>query len=298
MYNIAIIILNYNSADDTVSCVDRINSFGGNYHIVVVDNCSTDNSLEIIKRKLESNAAVDIIQTSSNDGYSSGNNFGMKFAISKYDPDIMAIINPDVVLSNKTNIDELAEILMSHEDYGIVGGRAVNFFGDDTLNLSAWDIPNFASILSNLSIFFHSRQFLTHVKKVNTKLIQVDCVAGCYFLAKAEAMKNVGFFDEGTFLYNEENILGIRMKRAGYKELVAIDQKFLHNHKPTPKGRIPLRKAINISHAAYESKKYMVKKYYSNLLLPLVWIVEQSNKFYGFILYIYRLIKYWNQPYV
>lgn len=292
MYNIAIIVLNYNSAEDTISCVKKIDSFAGNYRIIVVDNCSPDGSFEIIKKEFKNNCNVDVIQTDSNDGYSSGNNFGIKFAISKYDSEIVGIINPDVILSDKNNIDELAKILMSNEDYGIVGGRAVNYYGNDSLRYSAWDIPNNAGILINLSSILRCRQFLTHIQKVADNLVQVDCVAGCYFLAKTEAMKKVNFFDEGTFLYNEENILAIRMKHAGYKELIALDQKYLHNHKPDSKGRISLKEAVAGSPASYESKKYMVKKYYSKTLLPLMWLVEQSNKCYGFTRYVYRLIKY------
>lgn len=292
MYDIAIIILNYNSAEDTITCANKIDSFGGNYHIIIVDNCSLDNSFEIISKEFKNNPNVDIIKTRLNDGYSSGNNFGIKFAMSKYNSEIVGIINPDVVLSSKQNIDELAKDLMSREDYGIVGGRAVNYYGDDSLEYSAWDIPTNAGILINLSNMLRNRQYLTHVKKVNDNLVQVDCVAGCYFLAKTEAMKKVDFFDEGTFLYNEENILAIKMKRAGYKELIALDQKFLHNHKPDLEGRISFKKAVNGSRASYDSKKYMVKKYYSKSLLPLMWLVEQSNKCYGFARYIYRFIKY------
>lgn len=292
MYNISIIVLNYNSTEDTISCVNKINSFAGGYHIIVVDNCSPDNSFDIIKKHFKGDHNVDVIKTGSNDGYSSGNNFGIKFAISKYNSEIVGIINPDVVLSNKDNIDVLAKILMSNEDYGIIGGRAVNYYGNDSLRYSAWDIPTNIGILVNLSNALRNRQFLTHIEKVSDNLVQVDCVAGCYFLAKTEAMKNVDFFDEGTFLYNEENILAIRMKRAGYKELIALDQKYLHNHKPEPKGRIPFQKAVSGSPVSYDSKKYMVKKYYSSLLLPLMWLVEQTNKVYGFARYIYRIIKY------
>ncbi|WP_396583683.1 hypothetical protein [Lactobacillus delbrueckii] len=88
---------------------------------------------------------------------------------------------------------------MSNEDYGIVGGRAVNYYGNDSLQLSAWDIPTNAGILINLSNILRNRQCLTHIQKVADNLVQVDCVAGCYFLAKTEAMKKVNFFDEGTF---------------------------------------------------------------------------------------------------
>ncbi|MGZ1160603.1 glycosyltransferase, partial [Lactobacillus delbrueckii subsp. bulgaricus] len=73
MYNISIIVLNYNSTEDTIFCVNKINSFDGDYHIIVVDNCSTDNSFDIIKRHFKEDHNVDVIKTDSNGGYSSGN---------------------------------------------------------------------------------------------------------------------------------------------------------------------------------------------------------------------------------
>lgn len=72
MYNISIIVLNYNSTEDTISCVNKINSFAGGYHIIVVDNCSPDNSFDIIKKHFKGDHNVDVIKTGSNDGYSSG----------------------------------------------------------------------------------------------------------------------------------------------------------------------------------------------------------------------------------
>ena len=52
MYKVGLIVLNYNSADDTIKCVKKLNSFNKSYHIIVVDNCSTDNSLDKIRSEL------------------------------------------------------------------------------------------------------------------------------------------------------------------------------------------------------------------------------------------------------
>lgn len=280
MFDIALIVLNYNSADDTINCVEKLQSFHGSYHIVVVDNCSPDNSFQVIKEKLKKVPNVEVIQSPSNGGYSAGNNFGMQYAIQKYSPKILGILNPDVIIPDKRVIDAMAELLMSQKDIGVVGGATVYPDSDFKLECACWDIPSVKELILGQSLLTKIREKPAHVTYLNNNTIEADCVAGCYFLAKTSVMQKIGFLDDNVFLYNEEIILGIKCKMARYRVLVALDQKYIHNHRYDVHKKVSFLKKVQTTHAGYVSRKYLCEKYYSKKYVPLLWVVEQANKLY------------------
>ena len=94
---ICIILINYNSYDDTVECVrSLINQEYVNYKVIVVDNYSKDHN----KLKSDSflNKHCDVILSNSNDGFAAGNNIGIRFAKEKYNPDYYWVLNNDTVV--------------------------------------------------------------------------------------------------------------------------------------------------------------------------------------------------------
>jgi len=78
-----IILVNYNGADDTIECINSIKKISySNYEIIVVDNCSTDNSVSVLENfSLE--ADFTLIKSDKNEGFSAGNNIGIKEVIKK-----------------------------------------------------------------------------------------------------------------------------------------------------------------------------------------------------------------------
>lgn len=290
MYKIGLVILNYNSADDTIDCVKRLISFGKTYRIIVVDNCSTDDSASKIADELSHLDRVDIIYSDCNRGYSAGNNLGIKYAISKYGVDVIGILNPDVIISKSTVIDNICKVLMSNENYAVAGGVTLNAEREYNINFGCWNIPTSKELVCNHSLLKKRSVKNRSLKMVEDNIALTECVAGCFFLAKAAVMEKIGLLDENVFLYNEENILGIKCKRAGYKEIVVLDQFYIHNHKYRKKEKIPFRKKITITKNSYMSRKYLCRTYYSKKLLPLLWFVEMLNRFYLMLCYIKNLI--------
>ena len=92
MAKIGFVILNYNDSDETLQLCNKIKNYSSIYKIVVVDNLSTDNSFEKLK-KIEGNK-IDVILSDKNGGYSYGNNYGAFYLIDKYKIDILFISNP------------------------------------------------------------------------------------------------------------------------------------------------------------------------------------------------------------
>lgn len=285
MNDLALIVLNYNSSDDTITCVRRLLEFQANYHIIVVDNQSTDDSLVKITSAIGKNENVDIIQSGRNGGYSAGNNYGINFAKRKYGIHYVAILNPDVLIPNVKVFTRLLGVLKRNESLAVVGASVINAENEYNPNYSYWSIPSSKDIVLN--------HFLLNKRKIGSKnspliengVIQVECVAGCFFVAKIKALDDVNLLDENVFLYNEENILGIKLKKAGYIEAVVLDTFYIHNHKHQKQTNISLKKKINTTANGYKSRKYLCSKYYSKVYIPFLWFVERLNKCYLLISY-------------
>ena len=95
--DLVLIILNYNSANDTLRCLEILRSFNMNFQIIVVDNNSTDNSKELLKN-IEDPQTTFLI-SDENRGYGAGNNIGIHFAENNFSSNIIGIINPEIITS-------------------------------------------------------------------------------------------------------------------------------------------------------------------------------------------------------
>ena len=107
----AIIILNYNDCETVEKYLDSIINYRIIDRIVVVDNCSTDDSWERLKKLV--NEKVSVIQTNGNYGYSAGNNFGIRYAEEHIQGLKNVIIsNPDIIVSEES-IKEIISVMKS-----------------------------------------------------------------------------------------------------------------------------------------------------------------------------------------
>lgn len=273
--NLSLIVLNYNSALDTIQCVQQLLSFNSGFKIIIIDNQSKDNSFILLKEKFSDFNNVNLILSPSNNGYSSGNNIGIKYAIEKYNSKYVGIINPDVIIPKEEVIQNMLNALDSNEHFGFVGARIESELSNKK-QLSFWDIPNpLKMILGTLNHFKIVSQ--DHYVQITSDIAQVDCIPGCFFIAKTKSFQKIDFFDENTFLYNEENIIGIKCKHLGIKLIILTNQFYFHNHK-SPKSDLPLIQKLGTTKYAYMSNKYFCKQYYSKYLVPFIILIEGFNK--------------------
>lgn len=278
MSRLSLIILNYNSAEDTITCVRQLSSLHGGWHLIVVDNCSTDNSLDRIRNELGGTPLLDILETKKNGGYSAGNNVGLRYAINRYGSDTVGIINPDVIVPSSDVIEKMIQCLWSRSEFAVCGASTINSLHEYNPNYSSWDIPSRWRTVRDHAFgkkrYERARNIL--VERGNYAI--VECVAGCFFIAKSSVLQEIGLLDEGVFLYNEENILGWKLRIRGYKEVLVLDQFYIHNHRHRADAKRSLVQRIHNAKAGYESRKYFCKMAYGNVLLPLLALFEMYNR--------------------
>lgn len=298
MDKLALVILNYNCSDDTIKCVNQLQSFNSEFIIIIVDNNSTDDSVDELKRKLKLNEKTCFIENDYNGGYNYGNNVGIKYALKHFNVDTIGILNPDVIIPSFDVLLNMYNQLNSNSQFGVIGGNAILV---DTYNLSgtAWSISNNRQIILK-SLNFWNRLPIKNasnnnfsVKMLNDSLAEVDCVTGCYFLIKVEVLLKINFFDENVFLYNEENILGIQLRKLNYNSVLSMKSFYFHNHNFRKElKKMSLKKKMARLKVNYQSRKYLIKTFYPKYLLPILAVVNSINICDLLITHLKEKIKY------
>lgn len=224
------VVLNYNDHETTINYIQSVEDYESIDRIIVVDNKSSDGSYERLKF-LESDK-VDVIQTPVNDGYSSGNNFGSKYAINKYRPDNIIISNPDIIVKD-ISINKFTELLDREDNLAAVTGL-IHDLNEKVVDNFAWKLPNYWDMLfSNfMSLNYIRRELfnkgIEYDIKSNQIILQADVLHGCFFVVKSSVLEEVKYFDERTFLYGEENIFFHKVKALGLQQAVLMHEKIIH----------------------------------------------------------------------
>lgn len=105
---ISFVVLHYKTISETICCLESLSKTFNekNYNVIVVDNNTlSDKEIVILK-----NYTDDIILLEENLGFAKANNIGCKYAIEKYNPDFIAVINNDVFINQKDFIDKIVNI--------------------------------------------------------------------------------------------------------------------------------------------------------------------------------------------
>lgn len=231
---IGCVVLNYNDADTTLNLLKRIEPMEIIDQIVLVDNKSTDNSLERLKEQ-ESNK-VHVVCAKKNGGYGSGNNVGIGYLRKNYSCDYIIIANPDVIF-NESVIKKMVNEF--DENTVIVAPLTLDSKKERQLPI-AWKVPTvkdyflFSSIVLN-KIF---KPFQYPTRFFNTDICEVDCVQGCLFMLNNSLIEDK-LYDENIFLFFEESCIGKQFKDKGYKTKLLMNVDYIHNHS------VSINKAFN-----------------------------------------------------
>lgn len=259
MYDIVLLILNYNNAKDTIElCNSLINQKDIKFKILVVDNCSPDNSHETIKDKLKENSLVEIIKSTTNGGYAKGNNVGLRYIEKNLGTKYVAILNNDLIISDEylfsslikryNNLNNPAFITPTQKDEN-----------NNIIENSAWKKPTF--VQDCLNSFWIYRKYLQSNRyntNKSTSEIEVEILPGCFLLTEFDYFKQLEYFDEGTFLFLEERIILEKVQKTTRKNYLINDLFYYHESSSTIDKELS---NIFKYKALYESLMYYTKNY-------------------------------------
>jgi hypothetical protein len=216
---VAIIVLNWNGWRDTIECLESLQRITyPKYQIIVVDNASTDDSVERITEKFPH---LTLIETGSNVGYAGGNNVGIKYAL-KNGAKYILIVNNDTKVVNPGFVNQTVDVMKSDSTIGILGPKVLNFKGQiqDTI-LYIPTLPN--CLRESFRLRFGAK------KSRDYRAAQsVDAVSGVCWLIRADVITVVGLLDEDYFMYAEEQDYCYRVKKAGWEIMYAPIESVLH----------------------------------------------------------------------
>jgi GT2 family glycosyltransferase len=274
--NISVVILNYINWEETLCCIESLQSeINLIKHIIVVDNFSGNNSLDKIDQSLkERNLKSEVIrsveeqtdktyilfQNSENGGYARGNNIGIKIATSQGAGYIL-ILNSDVRITPNA-VTEMMNCLTRSEEIGCVG-PVVQEDDHYDLNFARYRLKWYDHLLLSGAgrIIIPMKLSLKHhfigLKKMGEKPFQVDMISGACMLFRASAINMIGAFDENTFLYYEEAIICEKFRRLGLLTYVVPSGLVIHNHAASIK-QLPKAKVLRYG---LESQYYFLTKY-------------------------------------
>lgn len=245
-----IVILNYNSYNLTTKLVLHLLTFKDVSKIVIVDNNSKDDFTDFILKNNTDNK-IKYFKLKNNSGYAAGNNVGLRYLYNEGFK-IGFIANPDVFVSNDA-VDKIYNFLIKNSNYGVVSCKRT--IGKLGVTGQYWDLPTFKDCLLESIYFGRKKQDLKYkgyFERVwndkTSRYYDVEVVGGAFFGCNLDILNSIGYLNEKTFLWYEENILGYNLKKNGYKEAILLDCSYIHNH-------IRKRRGTN-KHSIYlESKK-------------------------------------------
>ena len=229
---LSIIILNYNSKDYLLPALLGIaeNTRDLSYEVLIVDNHSTDSSVDYIERKIIPRFEnVRLVATPANRGYAAGNNLGIKEASGKY----IAVMNPDIVIWDNA-LHKITQFMERHPQVGLAGPKLV--LPDGGLQYFCYRFPSPAVLVyrrTPLARFKFAaraigRYLMTDWDHLDSQ--PVDWLQGSFLVARRRALEAVGLMDERYFLFLEDTDWCRRFWRAGWQVWYYADAEVVHYH--------------------------------------------------------------------
>lgn len=256
---LSVIVLSYNVKDRLVACLDSIyKNFDPSYEVIVVDNNSSDGSVEAVKKGKY--PGLQVLETGSNLGFAGGNNFGVKKARGKY----VLFLNPDTVVE-QNSVQIALDYLKNNQDTGAVTVKVE--LPDGSLDYSChrgFPTPwNAFCYFSGLTRIFPKTKLFSgytlgyldfHCEH------EVDAITGAYFMLPRELGNMLAWFDTDFFWNGEDLDFCFRIKKLGYKIMYLPQAKIVH-YKGSSGGHQRGSKTFNVR---FDVMKLFFEKHYKN----------------------------------
>ena len=307
--DLSVIIVNYNVKallEQTLLSVFKAKQ-DLSIEVIVVDNCSADQSADMIKAKFKT---VILIENQENLGFSKANNQGIKMAQGRH----VLLLNPDTVVS-EDSFSKTVHFLDQTPNAGALGVRMIDGRGE-FLPESKRGLPTPAVAFYKMSglakLFPKSKVFgayhLSYLSEFETN--KVDILSGAFMMIKRSVLEQTGYLDEQFFMYGEDIDLSYRIVKAGYDNYYFADTTIIHyKGESTKKHSVNYVKIFYLAMAKFADKHFSKQQgwwfgacirlaIFVRALLALCFRIFNSSKLFVldfatiFIGY-YGIMRYW-----
>lgn len=253
---LSVIIVNYNVKHFLEQCLysvrQALKKTSG--EIIVVDNCSSDNSLAYLRPAFPE---VHFMANPENLGFARACNQGWKLSSGRF----VLFLNPDTILPEDC-FDACIRFFNEHPDAGALGCKMLDGSGQ-FLKESKRSFPSPLTSLYKLfglsKLFPHSAQFsryhLGHLDENKNNV--VDVLAGAFMMIRKEVLEQVGGFDERFFMYGEDVDLSYRIQKSGSENYYFAGSPIIHF-----KGESTRKGSMNYVRMFYTAMSLFVRKHY------------------------------------
>ena len=260
--DLSIIIVNYKTYELTKqtinSVIDKKHEFS--FEIIMVDNCSKDNSYDKLKSSFKNeieDGLIKFIANDRNDGFAVANNIGIKIAKG----DFILLLNSDTLVKNRA-IEYTLNYIKNHTDVGAIGSKVV--LTDGTLDKAckrSFPEPknSFYRLFGLAKLFPNNKKFNEYNLNYldDNGVYGVDSLVGAFMLIRKVAIDQVGLLDEDFFMYGEDIDLCYKIKKAGWKIIYYGKSEIIHY-----KGASSKKKKSKLIYEFYRAMYLFYNKHY------------------------------------
>ena len=246
---LSIVIVNYNVRPYLEQCLQSVQrALGGiGGEVFVVDNHSSDDSVEVVKRDY---AWVKLMENQENQGFARANNLAIRQAQGEY----VLLLNPDTIVEEST----LRNVLAFMEAHPKAGGAGVMMRNEDgsLAPESRRALPTpWVSCLKMIG--FDKRYYMSHLPWEEPGRIEV--ISGAFCFLRRKALDEVGLLDEDFFMYGEDIDLSYRLLKGGWENWY-LPYAITHY-----KGRSTQKTDYRYVHIFYQAMLIFLRKHYGHL---------------------------------
>ena len=270
------LIVNYNDYENTNKLVSNIKDYKCIDKIIVVDNNSKLEEKELLKNI----SSAEVLYLEENKGYSSAINYGSKYLINKLGDCYIIVSNADIIINSEKDIKKL---ISNFDNNTAIVSPIINEHG---IYNKGWKLPKPKhEILSNIPIV--SKKIKKKLEyDLKEEITKVDVVSGCFFIIDSRVLESIDYLDENVFLYYEENILSVKIKKINKDILIDKTVEIIHNHSVTIDKNLKKIKKYKI---LKQSQFYFNKKYNNANILELI-LLKLTYYITYVLLYVYYIV--------
>lgn len=287
---VGIVILNYNTWQDTIKVFEDLrHQEGVDLYVVVVDNGSPNDSNISLKKYFEEHPSDKVIYYSSdkNLGYARGNNIGLNL-LEKFNCDFTVVMNNDVYFEDKNLLKKLSDVYRHLNKPGFIAPKTRNI--DGSWYIESYKIPSF------IDDFLFGFRFLNllyrkfkhkpvHIIEYEPK--EVEVFSGSFLFIDSSLFRCLGYFDEATFLYGEERLWSKKAILNGRINYIIPTLNFTHAHSKTIKQYVNKSRQFRY---LYDSRIIYTEKYRTYPKIKK-FLLKLSFRWSLIEIYVYDLFK-------